>query len=183
MAKLLPLTAKRKRFVAEYLIDHNGAQAAIRAGYSRNCAAQAASGLLRNKAVAQALADAEAELADRMELTKERVIAELGRVGFSDIREVVQWRSAATETEGEDGEPGAHAANVVEVKDAADLSPEVAAAIAEVSQLPNGGLRVKLHDKLAALAELGKYVGRERRKQAGGLTVEIVRFGGGRASE
>jgi phage terminase small subunit len=81
---LRPLTPKRKRFVAEYLIDHNGTQAAIRAGYSRNCAAHSASALLRNKAVARAVADAQAELADRMGITKERIIAELARIGFSD---------------------------------------------------------------------------------------------------
>ena len=36
---LKPLTAKQERFVDEYMIDLNATQAAIRAGYSENCAA------------------------------------------------------------------------------------------------------------------------------------------------
>jgi phage terminase small subunit len=34
----MPLTAKQQRFVEEYLVDLNGTQATIRAGYSRNTA-------------------------------------------------------------------------------------------------------------------------------------------------
>lgn len=37
------LTAKQTRFVAEYLVDLNATQAAIRAGYSRKSAEQQAS--------------------------------------------------------------------------------------------------------------------------------------------
>ena len=40
------LTIKQKRFADEYLIDLNGAQAAIRAGYSENTAKEQASRLL-----------------------------------------------------------------------------------------------------------------------------------------
>ena len=39
---------------------------------------------------------------------------------------------SSAETKGQDGEPIVRVANVVEIKDAADLSPEIAAAIAEV---------------------------------------------------
>ncbi|MBF1023486.1 MAG: terminase small subunit, partial [Lachnospiraceae bacterium] len=44
----MKLTAKRKRFVDEWLIDFNGTQAAIRAGYSEKTAAATAARLLRN---------------------------------------------------------------------------------------------------------------------------------------
>ena len=92
---------------------------------------------------------------------------------------MVQWRSLATETETDDGEPNARVTNVVELKSATDLTPDVAAAIAEVSQLPNGGLRVKLHDKRAALVDLGTHLAMfaEHREHASTTTVEIVRFG------
>ncbi len=49
------LTARQKRFVDEYLIDMNGKQAAIRAGYSENTAAEQSSRLLNNVNVKQAL--------------------------------------------------------------------------------------------------------------------------------
>lgn len=55
------------------------------------------------------------------------------------------------------------------------------AALAEVSRQPNGGLTVKLHDKRAALVDLGRHLGMftERREHASTVTVEIVRFGQG----
>ena len=43
----MTLTAKQARFVEEYLVDLNGTQAAIRAGYSPKTAAATASRLLR----------------------------------------------------------------------------------------------------------------------------------------
>jgi phage terminase small subunit len=39
------------------------------------------------------------------------------------------------------------------------ISDEAAAAVAEVSQTVNGALRVKMHDKHAALVSLGRYLG------------------------
>ena len=44
------------------------------------------------------------------------------------------------------------------VADTADLTPEQAAAIAEIVQTADGGLRVKMHSKLAALDALAKRV-------------------------
>jgi len=179
------LTAEQRRFAEEYLVDMNAARAAIRAGYSSGTARKSAYQLLKRKAVAEAIAKGQAELAAKIGLTVERIVAELARIGFSDIREVVQWRSSATETQGESAGPNVRMGNVVELKNAADLSPEVAAAIAEVSKLPNGGLRVKLHDKRAALVDLGKHLGMfaERRGHPTPLTIEIVRFGEDRGSE
>lgn len=52
-----PLTAKQQRFVSEYLIDSNGTQAAIRAGYSAKTAQEQASRLLSQVMVAAAVAD------------------------------------------------------------------------------------------------------------------------------
>jgi phage-related tail protein len=39
------------------------------------------------------------------------------------------------------------------------MSDEAAAAVAEVSRTANGALRVKLHDKHAALVSIGRYLG------------------------
>jgi hypothetical protein len=90
---------------------------------------------------------------------------------------VVQWRSTASRTEG--GEPNIQVTNVLGLRNAEDLSVDVAAAIAEVSQTSNGGLRVKLHDKRAALVDLGRHLGMfaEPSEQTNAITVEIVRFG------
>ena len=82
-------------------------------------------------------------------------------LGFSDIRKVVSWRNElVTRTEkGEDGEPVKVLMPRVTIVDADKLSDEAAAAVAEVSQTVNGALRVKLHDKHAALVSIGKHLG------------------------
>jgi phage terminase small subunit len=45
------------------------------------------------------------------------------------------------------------------VIDSATLPPEARLAVAEVSQSPNGALRVKMHDKHAPLVSIGKHLG------------------------
>src|SRR2546427_7300726 len=93
--------------------------------------------------------------AERAEVTVEQVVRELKLIGFSDIRKVVSWRNElVTRTEkGKDGEPVSMPR--VTIVDADKISDEAAAAIAEVSQTVNGALRVKMHDKHAALVSIG----------------------------
>jgi hypothetical protein len=71
------LTKRQARFVAEYLRDHNGLQAAIRAGYSKRGAAVIASKTLMLANVAAAI-DAEMQkLAERNAITTSSLLAEL----------------------------------------------------------------------------------------------------------
>ena len=99
--------------------------------------------------------------AERAEVTVEQVVCELKLIGFSDIRKVVSWRNElVTRTEkGEDGEPVKVLMPRVTIVDADKISDEAAAAVAEVWQTVNGALRVKMHDKHAALVSLGKHLG------------------------
>ena len=99
--------------------------------------------------------------AERAEVTVEQVVRELKLIGFSDIRKVVSWRNElVTRTEkGKDGEPVMVLMPRVTIVDADKISDEAAAAVAEVSQTVNGALRVKLHDKHAALGSIGKHLG------------------------
>jgi phage terminase small subunit len=173
------LNPKRERFVAEYLVDLNATQAAIRAGYSRRTATQIGCRLLRNGSVAEAIASAQADLAGKLGVTVERIVTELARIGFSDIRDVLRWRSVPAAGDADEGATNARVISVVEVKNADELTSHAAAAIAELSLRPSGGVRVRLHDKRAALVDLGKHLGMfaTRREEASSVTVEIVRFG------
>jgi phage terminase small subunit len=173
------LNPKQERFVAEYLVDLNASQAAIRAGYNQRWAKNHGYRLLRTGSVARAVATAQADLAVKIGVTVERIVTELARIGFADIRDVVQWRSVPAASDTGAGETNARAISVVEVKNADELTPDAAAAIAELSLQPSGGVRVRLHDKRAALVDLGKHLGMfaARREQASSVTVEIVRFG------
>jgi len=87
------------------------------------------------------------------------VIAELAKIGFSDIRQVVRWRSITTVDE--DAEPGEMltSANEITIIDSDGLDEKTAGAIAEVSQTKDGTLKVKLYDKPTALVRIGQHLG------------------------
>ena len=76
------LTARQARFVNEYLIDLNGTQAVIRAGYRTRSPEVHASRLLTRPLVAKAITAAQAARAKRTEITADRVIHELARIAF-----------------------------------------------------------------------------------------------------
>ena len=68
------LTAKQARFVAEYLIDLNATQAAIRAGYSEKTASETGYENLRKPQIAEAVQKALAERSERTEVTQDYVL-------------------------------------------------------------------------------------------------------------
>lgn len=69
------LNEKQRRFVDEYLIDMNGKQAAIRAGYSTATAEVQASRLLSQDKVKAALETARTKLAKRTEIDQDYVVS------------------------------------------------------------------------------------------------------------
>ena len=79
------MTDKQKRFVAEYLIDSNATQAAIRAGYSSNGAEVQGSRLLMNANVAAELKVKQEKKLDELDLTAKRVLSEIMALGFMDV--------------------------------------------------------------------------------------------------
>lgn len=70
----MPLTDKQARFVAEYLVDLNATQAAIRAGYSQRTAQEQSSRLLSKAIVASAVADGQRRLVEKLGASAERVM-------------------------------------------------------------------------------------------------------------
>jgi phage terminase small subunit len=149
----MALTPKQARFVAEYLIDLNATQSAKRAGYSERTAHKQATQLLGKTSIAEAIAKAQDKRAGRTEITQDRVMAELAKLGFYDIRKAVRW-GAVPEGRDEHG----NAEWPVEMVPSEDMDDETAAAITEVS-LTAQGVKIKMVDKLAALEKLGKHLG------------------------
>lgn len=80
------LTPKQSRFVDEYLVDLNGKQAAIRAGYSVKRAEITASELLAQRKVSEAVTNLMATREKRTGITQDRVLLELSRLAFFDMR-------------------------------------------------------------------------------------------------
>jgi phage terminase small subunit len=83
-----PITPKQQAFVDEYIIDLNGTQAAIRAGYSPKTAAMQASRLLTNVKVVEALSIAGKNREIRTYINADRVLREIGRLAFFDPRKL-----------------------------------------------------------------------------------------------
>jgi len=71
------LSPKQARFVDEYLVDANGTQAAIRAGYSATGARVAAHRLLTNVAISKRLEARHKADAARLSVTRENVLERL----------------------------------------------------------------------------------------------------------
>lgn len=154
MAKLTP---KQAAFVSEYLVDLNATQAAIRAGYSAKTAYRTGADNLRKPQIAAALATAQGKRLKRAEVTADRVVEELAKVGFSNLLDYFRLTSQ--------GEP---------YVDLSEITPEQAAALAElqVEDYVEGRgedarqvrrVRVKLADKLKALDQLAQHLGVAKR--------------------
>lgn len=88
----MSLTPRQERFVQEYLIDLNGKQAAIRAGYSPKRAEVTASELLAERKVSEAVAAAQQKRAERLEINADAVVNELRTIAAADPRELVEYR-------------------------------------------------------------------------------------------
>ena len=82
------MTPKQTRFVAEYLIDLNATQAAIRAGYSAKTADVQGPRLLGNVGVRAAIATGKATQLDQADLSAARTLEELRRVAYGNIKSV-----------------------------------------------------------------------------------------------
>lgn len=136
---------RHRRFVLEYLIDLNGKAAATRAGYAPGKAAVRACELLQRADVQAMLREELAARDARTRVTADRVILEYARIAFSDPARIARW--------GPDG---------VELIPSDRLSEDEKAAVRWVSVGGRKGARAQrflLHDKMAALAALGRYTG------------------------
>ena len=71
------LTPKREAFCQEYVVDQNATQAAMRAGYSEATSKQQGHFLLTDVYVQARVAELQAEVAERNEVTVDSIVAEL----------------------------------------------------------------------------------------------------------
>lgn len=150
----MKLTPKQMRFVDEWLIDFNGKQAAIRAGYSAKTAEATAARLLRNVKVQAEISRRQKDLQKRTEVSQDRVVKELARIAFANIADYLHVETQ-TRTK-DDGTEVTY--QIVMLSETEDLSVDQRAALANVKQSVNG-VEIKLHDKIKALELLGRHIG------------------------
>lgn len=162
------LDGRERRFVDEYLIDLDANRAALAAGYSKTMAASKAyqwvSSSKAKPHVFMAVEAAQRARAARIGITQDRVIDELRKIGFSDIRKLVKWQgSLVKEEDNPDGGEVLVIKNIVtnhvQIIDSDTIDDDTAAAIAEISQNATGGIKVKMYDKKSALVDIGKHLG------------------------
>lgn len=109
------LTAKQQRFVAEYLIDLNATQAAIRAGYSKKTAGQVGFENLKKPEIAGAVEKAQAKVAEKAEWSAAERLSALKRI--SDAAEVKDPRVAVSAIAEANKMQGSHAPAKTEVSE------------------------------------------------------------------
>jgi phage terminase small subunit len=155
----MPKNARHEVF-AQGVAEGKSGRAAYMAAFPKckkdEAADASAAKLLAKPAVRASVDELIATAAEKAGVNIERVIAELARIGFADIRQVVSW--------GPDG---------VAVIDSAKISDDAAAAVAEVGKTATGGIKVKLYDKVGALEKLGRHLGMFKDN------VEVAGAGGG----
>lgn len=71
------ITPKQERFCQEYIVDYNGAQAAVRAGYAANSARKTASRMLTNADILARVRELQREQTARLALTQDYVLQQL----------------------------------------------------------------------------------------------------------
>lgn len=141
------LTPKQERFVDEYLKDLNATQAAIRAGYSQKRASELGWQLLQKPTVIGAISQRRQALADSLEITRERVVKEMARLAFFNIKSFFD----------DNGNP----------KKVSELTDDAACAINGIDIVNIGNdevgfgqvIKYKIPDKNKALENLAKILG------------------------
>jgi phage terminase small subunit len=86
------LTPHQQRFVEEYLVDLNGTQAAIRAGYSRKSAKAIAHENLQRPAVLEALTAERAKMSARTHIAADDVLQRWVEIARANPNDLVQHR-------------------------------------------------------------------------------------------
>lgn len=156
MAKL---REKQQLFVDEYLIDLNGTQAAIRAGYSAKTANEQASRMLANVSIQQAISEKMAERSKRTGVNQDRVVQELAKIAFLKMTDVVDRNGKIRDDASED-----------------DLSciESIKYKHSDTDTGSSTEREVKTASKLKALELLGKHLGMWNDKLDVNITQPIV---------
>lgn len=154
------LTVKQKMFCDEYLIDLNATRA-YKAVYksvkSDDVAAQAGSRLLRNVKVESYIQEKIKAREKRTEITQDKVLQELAKIGFANLKDYLEYKTAKTVVEyDENGEPVIDYSQIINVIDSNQVDTS---AVQEVSVSKDGTFKFKLYDKQKALELIGKHLG------------------------
>lgn len=161
-ARIMKPTNKQKQFIDAYLADPDmNASKAYLATYAKvknlKVAAVNASRLMAKPHVQEYLRQRMRDRERRTEITQDKVLAEIAKVAFVDIKKYLAYRTARTQVAvDEEGEPVIGYAPIIDLADSDDVDGSV---IQQVSLSDKGTFSFKLQDKLKALELLGRHMG------------------------
>lgn len=154
----MSLTPQQSRFVDEYLLDLNATAAYKRAGYKGQgrSAENAASRLLGNVGVQAAIDVAIKKREERTHITQDRVLEELARISFFDIRTLFRPDGSLKAMHELDDTAAAVLAgvDVVETKGNAAIGGEDG-----IRHVPEYVKKIKIPDKVPALGLAMRHLG------------------------
>ena len=142
------LTPRQQIFAQEFVIDFNGTRAAIRAGYATSSAHVTGAQLIKLPKVHNFIKNLQAESVKRNEISADMVIREFAKIAFANY---ANYLTAGNE-----------------MVDVSKLTADQTSAIESINitttktdkgRLITTSVKMKLHDKVAALEKLGKHLG------------------------
>lgn len=157
---------QHKRFADKFFETLNGSKSAIYAGFAEASARQEASRLLDRDDVQSYLQELRDAASEKTGITAARVLEEIGRLAFSDIRNYYKGDN--------------------QLIPVTDLDDDAAAALASVKTFeeftPDGdpigtSKEIKLYDKLAGLEKLAKHLGLYEKDNSQSRPVNNVNIG------
>jgi phage terminase small subunit len=150
------ITDKMRQFVDEYLIDMNGTQAAIRAGYSEATAQEQSSQLLDRPDIRELVEQRQKDRIDRTQISQDLTVNELKAIALSDIADFVIVKEGG----------------VIEQRPFNELKKEQTRCVKKIRQTVRTAqssdgtvihqtavLELELYDKVKSLELLGRHLG------------------------
>ena len=148
------MTEAQKRFCDEYLLDFNATRS-YRSAYPKcktdESARRAGSRLLTKVDIQAYLQEQKEQLKEKMEITKEDVIKQLGRLAFGDIRKLYNESGGLRNIQDLDDDTAAILTSIESIEEF-DGYGEDREQIGYIK-------KIKIADKTKALDMLGKYFG------------------------
>ena len=147
------LTVLEEAFVKEYLVDLSPTKAARRAGYSAKSAKTLGPRVFKRPDVQTAIRKAMEERAKRTEVDADKVVQQLARIAFADMKNYVEYG------------PGG-----VTLKQSGKVDGTVVGSVSETKE----GIRFTLAPKIPALELIGRHLGmfNDKMELSGNLTFE-----------
>lgn len=140
------LTPKQEAFCREYILDHNGTQAAIRAGYYSRTAKVQACKLLTKGNLKKRISELEMMVISRHDIAIEEIISRLVSIAFFDIGKLFNSDGLLKDISELD-EQAKFAVSMIDTVEMKDSEGNLVGKIR----------KVKTFDKLRALELLGRY--------------------------